>query len=45
MNRLTAVVLSHKRLVLGFWLVVAIAAFAAIGPAGKALSPRVRHTR
>src|SRR3954469_21319649 len=31
-------VLDHKRLVLGFWLVVTIAAFAAIGPAGKSLS-------
>ena len=38
MNVITRFVLDHKRLVLGFWLVVTIAAFAAIGPAGKALS-------
>ena len=38
MNVLTRFVLDHKRLVVGFWLVVTIAAFAAIGPAGKALS-------
>jgi len=38
MNILTRFVLDHKRLVLGFWLVVTIAAFAAIGPAGSALS-------
>jgi RND superfamily putative drug exporter len=38
MNVLTRFVLDHKRLVLGFWLVVTIAAFAAIGPAGNALS-------
>jgi RND superfamily putative drug exporter len=38
MNVLTRFVLDHKRLVLGFWLAVTIAAFAAIGPAGKALS-------
>jgi len=31
-------VLDHKRLVLGFWLAVTIAAFAAIGPAGSSLS-------
>jgi RND superfamily putative drug exporter len=30
--------LDHKRLVVGFWAAVTIAAFAAIGPAGKALS-------
>ena len=30
--------LSHKRLVTGFWVAVTIAAFAAIGPAGKSLS-------
>ena len=35
MAALTGWVLSHKRLVLGFWLVVTIAAFAAIGPAGS----------
>ena len=38
MTRLTRFVLDHKRLVLGFWLVVTLAAFAAIGPAGKSLS-------
>jgi putative drug exporter of the RND superfamily len=38
MNALTRFVLDHRRLVLGFWLVVTIAAFAAIGPAGSALS-------
>ena len=38
MNALTRFVLGHKRLVVGFWLVVTIAAFAAIGPAGSALS-------
>jgi RND superfamily putative drug exporter len=38
MNALTRFVLDHKRLVLGFWIVVSIAAFAAIGPAGSALS-------
>jgi len=38
MNVLTRFVLAHKRLVLGFWLVVTIAAFAAIQPAGNALS-------
>jgi RND superfamily putative drug exporter len=31
-------VLHHKRLVVGFWVAVTIAAFAAIGPAGKSLS-------
>jgi RND superfamily putative drug exporter len=30
--------LSHKRLVVGFWIAVTVAAFAAIGPAGKSLS-------
>ena len=30
--------LRHKRLVVGFWLAVTIAAFAAVGPAGKSLS-------
>jgi RND superfamily putative drug exporter len=30
--------LRHKRLVVGFWMAVTIAAFAAIGPAGKSLS-------
>jgi RND superfamily putative drug exporter len=38
MNALTRFVLGHKRLVLGFWLAVTVAAFAAIGPAGSALS-------
>ena len=38
MNVLTRLVLDHKRLVLGFWLVVTIAAFAALQPAGNALS-------
>src|SRR5688572_8370435 len=38
MTGLTRFVLDHKRLVLGFWLVVTIAAFAAIQPAGNALS-------
>ena len=38
MKVLTRFVLDHKRLVVGFWLVVTVAAFAAIGPAGKALS-------
>jgi RND superfamily putative drug exporter len=31
-------VLAHKRLVVGFWAAVTIAALAAIGPAGKSLS-------
>jgi putative drug exporter of the RND superfamily len=38
MTSLTRLVLAHKRLVAGFWLLVTIAAFAAIGPAGDALS-------
>jgi hypothetical protein len=38
MTVLTRPVLDHKRLVLGFWVVVTIAAFAAIQPAGNALS-------
>jgi RND superfamily putative drug exporter len=38
MNALTHFVLGHKRLVLASWLVVTIAAFAAIGPAGSALT-------
>jgi RND superfamily putative drug exporter len=38
MDALTRFVLDHKRLVLGFWLVVTVAAFVAIGPAGSALS-------
>jgi RND superfamily putative drug exporter len=35
---LTRWVLDHKRTVFGLWLVVTVAAFAAIGPAGSALS-------
>jgi putative drug exporter of the RND superfamily len=38
MNALTHFVLDHKRLVLGFWLAVTIAAFAALQPAGNSLS-------
>jgi putative drug exporter of the RND superfamily len=38
MTGVTRWVLDHKRLVLGFWLVLTIAALAAIGPAGGALS-------
>ena len=38
MAGLTRWVLDHKRLVVAFWLVVTVAAFAAIGPAGSALS-------
>jgi RND superfamily putative drug exporter len=38
MNALTRFVLDHKRLVLGFWLAVTIAAFVAIQPANNALS-------
>ena len=38
MAALTGFVLKHKRIVLGGWLLVLIAAFAAIGPAGSALS-------
>ncbi|MBA2630871.1 MAG: hypothetical protein H0U84_07605, partial [Thermoleophilaceae bacterium] len=41
MNVLTRFVLDHKRLVLGFWLVVTIAAFVAIQPAGNALSDQL----
>jgi RND superfamily putative drug exporter len=37
-NVLTRFVLDHKRLVLGLWLAVTIAAFAAIQPANNALS-------
>jgi len=37
-NRLTEFVLRHKKLVLGLWLAVTVAAFAAIGPAGNSLS-------
>ena len=38
MNLLTRFVLDHRRLVVGFWLAVTVAAFAAIGPAGSSLS-------
>ena len=38
MSALTSWVLRRKRLVVGLWLLVAIAAFAAVGPAGGALS-------
>ena len=38
MNALTRFVLHHKRLVVGVWLVVTLAAFAAITPANNALS-------
>ncbi len=38
MNVLTRFVLAHKRLVVGFWVIVTVAAFAAIAPAGSALS-------
>jgi putative drug exporter of the RND superfamily len=38
MTRLTRFVLAHKRLVVAFWLVVTVGAFAAIQPAGSALS-------
>jgi hypothetical protein len=38
MKMLTTWVLEHKRLVAGLWLIVTIAAFAAIGPAGDAIS-------
>jgi RND superfamily putative drug exporter len=38
MVRLTRWVLAHRRLVAGLWIVVTVAAFAAIGPAGDALS-------
>jgi putative drug exporter of the RND superfamily len=41
MTTLTRLVLAHKRLVAGFWLLVTIAALAAIGPAGDALSEEV----
>jgi RND superfamily putative drug exporter len=41
MTRMTRWVLAHKRLVAGFWLVVAIAAFAAIRPAVGALSEEI----
>jgi RND superfamily putative drug exporter len=40
MTVLTRWILDHRRTVLGFWLVVTVAAFAAIKPAGDALSPQ-----
>jgi RND superfamily putative drug exporter len=40
MNVLTRFVLAHKRLVVGCWLAVTIAAFAAIGPAGTSFAQR-----
>ena len=39
MTSLTNWVLAHKRLVMGLWLAVTVVAFAAVGPASKALSP------
>lgn len=39
MSSITNWVLAHKRLVLSLWLAITVAAFVAIGPAGKALSP------
>ena len=38
MTAVTRFVLDHKRLVVGFWIVVTIAAFAAIQPSSNALS-------
>jgi len=38
MTRLTRFVLDHKRLVLAFWAVVAVAAFASLQPSGNAFS-------
>jgi RND superfamily putative drug exporter len=38
MSVLTRFVLGHKRIVVGFWLIVTIGAFAAIGPASGSLS-------
>jgi putative drug exporter of the RND superfamily len=38
MTALTSWVLDHKRTVLGLWLAIAVAAFAAIGPANDSLS-------
>src|SRR5215211_3851856 len=42
MNALTRFVLDHKRLVVAFWVAVTIPAFAAIGPAGSALSQQFK---
>ncbi|MGH3072351.1 MAG: MMPL family transporter [Gaiellaceae bacterium] len=38
MTRLTDWVLAHKKVVVALWLAVTVAAFAAVGPAGSALS-------
>ena len=38
MNRLTGFVLGHKRMVVGFWVVLTIVSVAALGPAGNSLS-------
>src|SRR4051794_27604390 len=38
MSAVSHFVLGHKRFVLGFWVAVTVAAFAAIGPSGSALS-------
>jgi putative drug exporter of the RND superfamily len=38
MIRLADHILSHKRLVVAFWAIATVAAFAAVGPAGKSLS-------
>ena len=38
MGALTGTVLGHKRLVVGLWVLVTLAAFAAVGPANDALS-------
>ena len=38
MGALTGAVLGHKRLVVGLWVLVTLAAFAAVGPANNALS-------
>ncbi len=40
MNVLMRFVLAHKRLVVGCWIAVTIAAFAAIGPAGSSFAQR-----
>src|SRR3712207_3415184 len=40
MTALTSWVLKHKRIVVGLWLAVAVAAFAAVGPANDSLSPQ-----
>ena len=44
MTTLTRWVLGHKKLVVGLWLVLAIAGFAAMKPAGDALSTVVQHS-